>query len=66
MPDVRDKAMSATETRADEKDRSARANDAQVVALEQARDAEARARRLEEIRRAVVEEWRWRDPEREQ
>jgi hypothetical protein len=66
MPDVRDKAMSATETRADGKDRSADANDTRALSVEQTRDAEARARRLEEIRRAVVEEWRWRDPEREQ
>ena len=56
--------MSATETRADEKDRSTRANDARTAAPDQTRDAEARTRRLEEIRQAVVEEWRWRDPER--
>ena len=63
-PDDTDNAMSATETRADEKDRSTRANDARTAAPDQTRDAEARTRRLEEIRQAVVEEWRWRDPER--
>jgi hypothetical protein len=55
--------MSRSDRSTEQQDRSTRRNDAEAGSSSS--DAEARARRLEEIRQSILEEWRWRDPERE-
>ena len=55
--------MRPREKSAQKEDRSVPTNKAEGN-KESMRNAEARARRMEEIRRSVLEEWRWRDPER--
>jgi hypothetical protein len=49
------------ETLADQNDRPGRANEGGAPAAAPTPEAEARARRLEEIRLSIVEEWRWRE-----
>lgn len=56
--------MSPREKPTERKDCSSRANEVERTGKSSISEAEARAQRLEQIRQSVIEEWRWRDPER--
>ena len=57
--------MGKRQTSAERDDRGVRRDEAKVAAGEPTPEAEERARRLEEIRLSVVEEWRWRESGRD-